>query len=192
MALIPSLPEPAELADVFRRFPKGVRPLLEVHDTLLRGPSDLSVAERELVAAHVSVLNGCAFCAGAHTIIAKTFGVKPDLLEALRNDEPHPDLDERLTALLDYVAKLTRTPSRMSQDDADRVLAAGWSEEALYDAVAVCALFNFMNRIVEGTGVTTTAAIAAAQLERARSIQQASATPYMEFGRRIGVIPGDQ
>ena len=29
----------------------------------------------------------------------------------------------------------------------------GWSEQGLYEAVQVNALFNMMNRIIEGTGV---------------------------------------
>jgi hypothetical protein len=33
------------------------------------------------------------------------------------------------------------------------VFAAGWDERALHDAVSVCALFNFMNRLVEGLGI---------------------------------------
>src|SRR5689334_9367784 len=35
-------------------------------DVLLRGPSPLSPGERELIAAYVSALNGCAFCRGSH------------------------------------------------------------------------------------------------------------------------------
>jgi len=31
--------------------------------------------------------------------------------------------------------------------------AAGWSDEAIYDAVSVCALFNFYNRWCDGSGV---------------------------------------
>lgn len=34
------------------------------------------------------------------------------------------------------------------------VLAAGWGAQALHDAVSVCALFNLMNRLVDGLGVT--------------------------------------
>lgn len=41
----------------------------------------------------------------------------------------------------------------MTEADANRVYAAGWDEQALFDAVSVCALFNFMNRIVEGSGI---------------------------------------
>jgi hypothetical protein len=36
------------------------------------------------------------------------------------------------------------------------VYAAGWDEQALHDAVSVCALLNFMNRLVEGLGITAT------------------------------------
>ncbi|MEC9341658.1 MAG: peroxidase, partial [Pseudomonadota bacterium] len=33
------------------------------------------------------------------------------------------------------------------------VRAAGWSDQALNDAILVCALHNFMNRWVDGAGV---------------------------------------
>ena len=42
----------------------------------------------------------------------------------------------------------------MSPADARRVLDAGWDEQALHDAVSVCALFNFMNRFVSGLGIS--------------------------------------
>lgn len=32
-------------------------------------------------------------------------------------------------------------------------MVAGWDETALYHTVAVTALFNFMNRLVEGLGI---------------------------------------
>ncbi len=58
MALFPSLSENPHLADVFKKFPEHVRPLLEYHDLLLRGDSPLTIAERELIAAYVSGLVG--------------------------------------------------------------------------------------------------------------------------------------
>jgi alkylhydroperoxidase family enzyme len=56
--------------------------------------------------------------------------------------------------LLRYAGKLTLTPAKITPPDAQAVLAAGWDEQALHDAVAVCALFNMMNRLVEGLGIT--------------------------------------
>ncbi len=56
MTYLPSLPADAILLDVFRAYPGTSRPLLAYHQALLRGPSPLSVAERELIAAYVSGL----------------------------------------------------------------------------------------------------------------------------------------
>ena len=43
-----------------------------------------------------------------------------------------------------YLQKVNRTPAECSQADVDLVKAAGWSDAAVYDAVTVCAIFNFM------------------------------------------------
>lgn len=188
--MTPRLPDPPELADVFRAYPHGVPELLAYHDTLLRGESDLSVAQRELIAAYVSGLNACGFCFGAHSIIAQTFGIPEALIEALVTDVGTAPVDAALKPLLRYVGKLTRAPSSVTPGDRDVIFAAGWSERALHDAVATCALFNFMNRLVEGLGVKTSAAIQAAQRERhTASAQNADRTPYTAYGRRIGVVP---
>jgi alkylhydroperoxidase family enzyme len=55
--------------------------------------------------------------------------------------------------VLRYARKLTEKPDSITQTDADAVFAVGWGESALYQTVAVTALFNFMNRLVEGTGI---------------------------------------
>lgn len=154
MSHLPSLPEPIALLDVFRAFPESARPLIAYHEILLRGPSDLSVAEREMIAAFVSALNACAYCHGVHAATAEAFGVEAALLASLVDDLEAAPVDSRLKPILRLAAKLTREPSRVHARDAEAVYAAGWSERALHDAVSVCALFNMMNRLVEGLGVT--------------------------------------
>ena len=153
MAHLRSLPDGAVLMDVFMKRPELARPLLAFHEQLLRGPSPLSVSEREMIAAYVSALNACAYCQGVHTATAVAFGLEEGLLEALLRDLDDAPVDEKMRPLLRYAQKLTVTPSRMTPADADAVYAAGWDETALHDAVAVCALFNCMNRLVEGFGI---------------------------------------
>jgi alkylhydroperoxidase family enzyme len=65
---------------------------------------------------------------------------------------------EKMKPVLRYAQKLTREPDGVTETDADAVLAAGWDETALYHAVAVTALFNFMIRLVEGLGIELDAA----------------------------------
>jgi uncharacterized peroxidase-related enzyme len=154
MAYLPSLPEDAVLLDVFRAYPEAARPLLAYHQALLRGPSPLSVAERELIAAFVSGLNACGYCHGVHTATAQAFGIGEETLTALLTDVSSAGVPEQMKPLLRYVGKLTRTPAKVTPADAEAVLAAGWEEQALHDAVAVCGLFNMMNRLVDGLGIT--------------------------------------
>jgi len=87
-------------------------------------------------------------------VTAEAFGVPPGLLTGLLADLDTAPVDEGMRALLAYVRKVTVTPSRITEADAEAVFAAGWDERALHDAVLVGALFNFMNRMVSGLGVT--------------------------------------
>lgn len=158
MPHFPSLPDDARLVDVFQRYPESSFPLLAYHETVMRGPSPFTLGERELIAAYVSGVNACAYCHGVHTETAEAFGVPPGLLAAAVADLDTADVDPKLKPVLRYVGKLTRTPARMTAEDAAEVFAAGWDEKALHDAVMVCALFNFMNRMVEGHGIKADAA----------------------------------
>lgn len=151
--MFPSLPDDLEMADIFRAFPKTFRPLVEYHDRLLRDKSDLTIGERELIAAYVSGLNACTFCYGAHTLAARAYGIDEEIFEELIDDVDASAVDEKMKPILKYVKKLTEAPSSVRSADARAVYDAGWSEAALFDAVSVCALFNFMNRIVEGSGL---------------------------------------
>jgi alkylhydroperoxidase family enzyme len=92
-----------------------------------------------------------------HTATAAAFGIPEGTLTALLTDIDTSPAEERLKPLLHYAGNLTRTPSRMTEADADAVFATGWDERALHDAVSVCALFNFMNRLVDGLGISADA-----------------------------------
>lgn len=184
MALFPSLPETPHLADVYRRFPEHVKPLLVYHDLLLRGESPLSVGERELIAAYVSGLNACAFCYGAHKLFAELFGFDPDITEQMVADLDQAPIDEKLKPLLRYVGKLRTLPARLTEADARAVYDAGWSEQALFDAVQVAALFNYMNRIIEGTGVSYDYSQHPLTEEQKNERRERT---YVEFGKALGI-----
>ncbi len=62
-------------------------------------------------------------------------------------------ISEREKALFAFIEKVNRQSNATTQKDIDAVKAAGWSEEAIYDAITVCALFNFYNTWIDATGV---------------------------------------
>jgi len=56
-------------------------------------------------------------------------------------------------ALLAYIEKVNSDCPSVGQADIDRLHEHGWTDEAIYDAVMVCGLFNFYNRWIDATGV---------------------------------------
>src|SRR5712692_11475011 len=88
-----------------------------------------------------------------HRAAAELFGVAPQTIDGLIQDLATAPIESKLRPILAFVNKLTLTPRRMTQADADAVFAAGWDEAALHSAIAVCCVFNFMNRLVEGHGI---------------------------------------
>ena len=62
-------------------------------------------------------------------------------------------LDDRHKALFRLIDKVNHESPSMTHDDLDAARAAGWSDEELYFAITVCALFNFYNRWIDASGV---------------------------------------
>lgn len=180
MALLASLPEDATLRDVFATYPEPMLHLNNFAEALMRGPCPLSEGERELIAAYVSGLNACGYCHGIHGATAAAFGIDESLFTALLEGIDAAPVEERLKPILRYVKKLTESPSRMTPADAEAVHAAGWDDNALFHAIAVCAYFNLMNRVVEGTGCRADEA----QLKDAG--QRLASDGYMAMRRLIG------
>lgn len=141
---------PFGIVGVFQERPNKYMMLLSLAQEILREDSHLSSTEREVIAAYTSKLNGCQYCCGSHTAFAQSLGATEDDIYAIESGdvEGHP-----LSAILKYVKKLTLAPSTISNEDKELVHEAGFSEEQLKDAIAVCAAFNLYNRIVEGHGV---------------------------------------
>jgi alkylhydroperoxidase family enzyme len=75
------------------------------------------------------------------------------LVDAVLDDYRTAPIDERLRALFGFIEKMNAQSNLIRRDDIDRLKAAGWSEEAVYDAVTVCALFRFYNAWIDATGV---------------------------------------
>ncbi len=153
MPFFPSLPNDSTTREVFAAHPDVYTHWMYVCNAIMRGSSPFEPGVRELLGAYVSALNACQYCYGGHRAAAEVFGIEPELIDELIADLSSSRIDERLQPVFAYVRKLTLTPARMAQADADAVFAAGWDEAALHSAIAICCLFNFMNRLVEGHGI---------------------------------------
>jgi len=74
-------------------------------------------------------------------------------VEAVLEDYRSAPVSDAERALFAFIEKMNRESTAIDQRDVDMVRAAGWTDEALYDAITVCALFNFYNKWIDATGV---------------------------------------
>jgi uncharacterized peroxidase-related enzyme len=162
MPHLKSLPENAGPPAIYARYPDIYGPWSKMSEAMMNGPSPLSQAERELILSYAAGVGGCDFVAVAHSEVAYARGIERGLVERMLNDPDARPSDPKLAALLDFVRKLTIAPAGIQPSDVDRVLEAGWSEDALHDAVAVAARAAFMQRLVGAFGFTTMSREAAA------------------------------
>jgi uncharacterized peroxidase-related enzyme len=117
----------------------------------MRGPSDWSVGDRELMAAYVSKVNDTAFCIAAHTATATRAYQNGAKVAAVLTDLESAPIDEPLRATLRMLGKLT-AEGRVSAEEMRDVLAAGVSGRQVEDALAVCAAFNTTDRLADAFG----------------------------------------
>jgi uncharacterized peroxidase-related enzyme len=71
----------------------------------------------------------------------------------LKRDYRQAELNEQDRAMLDYAAKLTCEPSRITPEDLDRLRAVGFDDRGILQINLIASWFNYINRVADGLGV---------------------------------------
>jgi uncharacterized peroxidase-related enzyme len=132
------------------------QPIRELTQLLLRGPSSLTEAERELIATVVSSRNECRFCTAAHT--AAVDAVLPGggaLAEAVKRDIDTAPVSDKLKALLQIAAMVAGSGRNVTEAAVLRARGFGATDLEIHDTVLIAALFCLYNRYVDGLATVT-------------------------------------
>src|SRR4029079_13265959 len=87
--------------------PETGKPLYELAQVLLRGPSPLSEAERELIAAYVSKRNDTVFCMMSHAASSRElYGDNRNIVDEVLKDMLHSGVSDKMKALLNIAGKV--------------------------------------------------------------------------------------
>jgi uncharacterized peroxidase-related enzyme len=159
MPFLKHLDDLSDITDITWNDRKRLGPLDKASQNIMRGKSSFSPAQKEVFAAFVSGLNACSFCYGSHAAVAKNFGVSQETIEALVEDIDSAPVASNEKPLFQYLKKLTLSPSKLIQEDADKIFREGWSEQDLQDLILIGCLFNFYNRLLDGHGIKGNQAI---------------------------------
>jgi uncharacterized peroxidase-related enzyme len=120
-------------------------------DELMLAPSGLSKLEREMIAVAVSSLNHCFYCLTAHGAAVRKLSGAPELGEVLAMNYRAARLSPRQRAMLDFAAKLTVEPDKITEADRQVLRGAGFKDADIWDIAAVASFFNMSNRMASAT-----------------------------------------
>ena len=136
--------------------PETAKPMRELAEVLLRGPSSLSSGEREVIASFVSTLNDCYFCQTSHRAAAAHHldGNYP-LVDAVRFDYRNANVSEKLKSLLAIAGKVQKGGKNVTPEDVAQARRDGASDLEIHDTVLIAAAFCMYNRYVDGLATFT-------------------------------------
>jgi uncharacterized peroxidase-related enzyme len=152
--------------------PGTATPMGELANLLLRSDDGLSMAERELIAAHVSYLNDCFYCHQSHGAIAVCYlDGNNELVEEVKKDYAHADISDKLKALLDIAGSVQKGGKYVTSLQIDHARILGATDKDIHDTVLIAAAFCMFNRYVDGLAANTPADLSTYPL-RAKQIAE--------------------
>ncbi|MEO0388380.1 MAG: peroxidase-related enzyme [Pseudomonadota bacterium] len=114
---------------------------------------------QEVISAYVSILNACPYSYANHWANARHLigdAARADRIEtALQARRPSDAFDGVEKAFLAYAEKLTLSPGTMVEADVAALRAAGADDGQILEANQIVGYFNYVNRLLNGLGVTT-------------------------------------
>jgi uncharacterized peroxidase-related enzyme len=153
ISVSPEIPGIRSLA-LFR--PETGKPLYALAQVLLRRSSPLSSAERELIAAYVSSLNRCKFCADSHAAAAKSlYESEGTLVSDVLQNRDAAEISSKLKALLRIAEKVQQSGKAVTLQDIEVAKKEGATDQELHDTVLIAATFCMFNRYVDGLATWT-------------------------------------
>lgn len=126
--------------------PSNFRAFFQYHDAIV-DDSTIERDEIEMIIVTVSGINDCLYCVVAHGALVRIYTERPKLADQLATNHRAADLSDRHRVMLDFAAKLTEKPGGIEDEDIERLEAAGFSREEVWDIATVTAFYNLSNRL---------------------------------------------
>lgn len=146
-----------KLADVHKiqsLCPESIVAHMDLYLEIMFSKSELTRAEREMMAVVVSVANGCEYCQMHHAQALNHYWKNDEKIKRLRTDFEDANLTNRELVLCSFANLLTVNPEAYRNEKyLTPVKKIGITDYGILDATLVIAYFNFVNRIVLALGL---------------------------------------
>ena len=136
--------------------PETAEPMGMLANLMLRTNEGLSMAEREMIATHVSYLNDCFYCQQSHGAIAVCYlNGDEDLVEQVKKDYLQADISNKMKALLTIAGSVQKGGKHVTEDQIEKAKEEGATDRDIHDTVLIAAMFCMFNRYVDGLASNT-------------------------------------
>jgi uncharacterized peroxidase-related enzyme len=139
--------------------PEIVAPMSELAEILMRGPSSLTLAERELIGTYVSAQNDCHYCQNIHGAVAAHYlgatEEQENLVSQIKCDPDSAPISAKLKALLNIAGRVQQGGKQVTTEDIAEARRHGATDLEIHDTVLIAANFCMMNRYVDGLACWT-------------------------------------
>ena len=135
------------LFTTFANAPTALEGYLNLNSALQGGA--LNPQFKEKLALTVAGLNGCDYCASAHTFLGKKAGIDADELALNLRGKSNQTMCQ---AGLDFVTKVVKARGKVTIQDVEDVRDAGFSDERIVEMIAHIALntlTNYFNEVFQ-------------------------------------------
>jgi uncharacterized peroxidase-related enzyme len=142
--------KPGFVPNVYRAYslrPHQLRGFIALYNSIMMEDSDLSKAEREMIAVAVSAQNHCFYCLTSHGAVLRIRAKDEVLADTIAANYRAADLTPRQRAMLDLAVKITNDSAAIGDQDIAGLRAHGFSDEAIMDIIQTAAFFNYSNRV---------------------------------------------
>jgi uncharacterized peroxidase-related enzyme len=147
-------PQVPGILKCFATHPPLLRHMMDLSEHMIFADGALGRRHKEMIATLVSTQNDCPYCADSHGYFFRVHGGTATELAAIQtNCLDSPELTAAEQALLEFARKVNLESNRITRCDVDALLAAGWSQLQVAEAIHVTALFATFNRVVNAFGL---------------------------------------
>lgn len=134
--------------------PESIVKHIDLYMEIMFSKSELSRAEREMMAVVVSAANQCEYCQLHHAQALNHYWKNSVKVNLLRTDFEEVELTPRERTLCSFANLLTVAPEVYTDEKYFKALKnIGLSDSAILDASLVVSYFNFVNRMVLSLGL---------------------------------------
>jgi len=134
------------LLGTFAESPSALEAYLSGTELLKK--TSLSPPEQQIILLSVSFENDCEYCMAVHTVLGEMQKLPADVIEAIRNGEVIND--PKLEALRQFTQSIVTNRGRISDEEVNAFLSAGYSQANILDVllgVSLKTLSNYTNHI---------------------------------------------